>query len=99
MNKNGFAYPFIVFSIGFVIVLTFIILTPREQIEQAKKNAMTRTRAKNNNTFEHCITEVTYKGHQYLMYDKHQTHMIVHDPDCPCITNNQIRLYQAISTK
>ena len=87
MNKNGFSYPFIVFSIGFVIVLTFIILTPREQIEQAKKNAMTRTQARNNNIFEHRITEVTYKGHQYLMYDKFKTHTIVHDPDCPCRTN------------
>jgi len=89
MNKNGFSYPFIVFSIGFVIVLTFIILTPvsPEKIEQAKKNAMTRTQARNNNTFEHCITEVTYKSHQYLMYDKFQTHTIVHDPDCPCRTN------------
>ena len=88
MIKKGFAYSFIVFSVGFVIVLTFIILTPQKQIEQAKENVKTRTQDRNNNEFKRCVTEVTYKNHQYLMYDKFQTHMIVHDPDCPCKTNN-----------
>lgn len=99
MKSNDFMILYVLvcgFLIGTVIYGAFFSKGKTYPIKQAPTESMYDSQF---NSFE-------WRSHKYLKYSGYDTHYdthvfnaLLHDPDCPCITNNLMRLYQAISTK
>ena len=71
------ATEFLLYAFGVcILILGLFHMTSCAPVEKVERD-----------DFNRCIREVEYKGHKYLKYDKFQTHTIVHDPNCPCMTN------------
>jgi len=67
----------------------------------SKSKTYTNNPASTESMYDSRFKSFEYHGHRYLKYmdSVHYYCTTLHDPDCPCITNNLMRLYQAISTK
>ncbi len=98
MKINDFMILYVLVC-GFLIGIAIYgaISSQKYKTDTSSKSSKNQTESSYNSQF----TGFEWKGHNYLKYSNCDTHTytLLHDPDCPCITNNFMRLYQAISTK